>query len=719
MQPARVVGQLAGWWQREASPRRAYVVAAVLGLTVYLLVFGIGFAIGESPYWNFPLGDHCPYVIGYRYFLHEPWHWRVFVSRTMDVPYTKSIAFTDSVPLWALVNKMVATVTPSWRAFSIRAYLGLWYGLCYVLQACMGVAIVRALGQRSWRGVILGALFFLAIPAWTMRFVHASLSAQFLLLWALYMYLRIPGGAAAPRRLRVVSVVQLAAAALINPYLTVMSLGIFVASVLRSRRLRSSATWIPIGIAAIALASWLAGYFAHEAKISMFGFDSASANVLTWFIPRQSGVFGGRGWIDPTGYQYEGSAYLGLGILVLLALFAPRARQVKGVIRRHAWLFALTAGAGLFALSSRIFFGPYQLAQFTMPHALGWVVNQFRCPGRFVWVPTYVLVAYLVAWGLRRYSTGWQALVMPVLAAAQLVDVSGSWVVSREHTRGPDNTPVDRVAWQQLVHAHDAVVVYPSYDCVLDGRPEIDIVSLEIEYLASERALPINGVYSARPTRDCARDTAALATTTVEDRTLYVLLDRMSRYADRLEALGAACADFAYGRVCSKVTPAVDRAERDGILTPTPSLGVPLHYGAKLELGPEAAMAYLEHGWSWSDPSGRWSDGPAATIVFRLTGAPPPKVALKLQAASVVCGLRREDNVAVLLDGVTIATLHFDASHNDANVVRTIPISDPSLLQRPLVSLEFRPEDFRALDHVRCNRDPRQLGVLLRSLAFE
>ena len=193
---------VAVWWEAEASSRKAYALAAALGLVAFCVVCGPTFALGTSRYWDMPTQDHRAYMIGYRYFLAEPWHWPVFTTHTMSVPFVKSIAFTDSIPIWALLHKAIGTVIPPWDAVSARAFLGLWYVTVFVLQACLGVAILRQLGQRTWGAAVATAVVFLALPEWSFRFHHASLDAQWLILWALLMYLRTPrrraGAAPAP-----------------------------------------------------------------------------------------------------------------------------------------------------------------------------------------------------------------------------------------------------------------------------------------------------------------------------------------------------------------------------------------------------------------------------------------------------------------------------------------------------------------------------------------
>ncbi len=719
--PTALRDRLAAWWVTPARSLHAYAIAAAIGLLAYLIVYGPGHMFGTSAYWGLPQEDSRAYLMGYRYFLHEPWHWPVFVTHTMNVPYGKSIAFSDAVPIFALLNKAIATVIPPWGTFTERSYLGLWHALLYVLQPCFGVAILRQLGQRSRGAAIVTALFFLAVPSWILRYAHAALAAQFLLLSALYLYLRAPTRSIAPLRLQLVWLCQLAVAALVNPYHVVISLGFFAAALLKSRRWQTIA-WFPLGVAMSGLALAFGSYFSHEAQIHMGGFDMASTNMLSMFVPTRSGIFGDASWLpsaDATGLQYEGMTYLGLGTLSLLVLFLPRFRSVGTAIKRHPFLFAFVLGSWLLALSTRIYFGSHLVVGYELPHALRWVSDQFRSPGRFAWVAMYVAIAWLTRWGLARFTTGWQLAIMPLLAIVQLVDASGAWRFQHSYTQDTfaHFLPID--AWRPFVHAHDAVFAAPSYDCIqTETLPHLDHVALEIEFYASQRALPINGVYSARPTRDCGVDELSWRSIVPQDNTLYVVLPHAVRVATRLAALGATCARFEYGQVCTKNTAALADAIRSGALAPVEPPATPgVAFGTPIETAHDSPV--IGEGWSFAEPSGRWSDGPIASLIFHLTGDLPASPALEISAAAALCGKRTSQDVDVILDGELLSTLHFGAANNDVAQVRSIPIAHPELLRRPLLVLDFKPHDLRSPMKLRCNGDPRELGIRVAHVSFE
>lgn len=558
---------------RLAGPVRArqiYVVAAALGLLVYFCVYGPGHAIGSSSYWQVPQQDEQMALMGYRYFLHAPWHWPLFASDAVNVPYVKSLAFLDCIPIWALVNKALATVVPPWASFSEHAYLGLWHALAHVLQACFGVACLRALGHTSWRAGLVTAVVFVSIPTWIFRYAHPALSAHWILLWGLLLYFRTPVGMATPRRLALAKLGPLVVSSLVTPYHAAFSFSLYLPSVLRSRHRRTIAVWLPLGFAVTLFALWLAGYFAGESMRAQWGFEVESANLVGWLIPQRSGIVGDLTWIataQATPWQYEGYAYLGLGVLLLLALFALHARSLGKVIARHPVLFAVVVASCGFALSNHIYAGSHELLAYRMPWFLRRLKEQFRSPGRFVWVPTYVLTVFLLHWAFTTFATGRRFAVVVLAAALQLLDARGDWALQRVTTDGPQHPVLDQEAWRALVHAHRAVSILPPYGCVTGSdAPELDHASREIQFLASEEALPINGTYSARDLRHCAAEEAGWSTLALEPGMLYVVLPPARAAATRLEQQGATCGAFPAGWACSANAAAVERGMSAGAL---------------------------------------------------------------------------------------------------------------------------------------------------------
>jgi hypothetical protein len=713
------LARIAAWSTSPARARAIYAVAALVGLATFLIVYGVGHLFGSNAYWRLAQPDERMALIGYRYFLHEPWHWPVFITDAVNVPYPKSVAFLDCIPIWALVNKAIATVVPPWESFSAHAYLGLWHGLAYALQPCFAVACLRALGHRTWRTGLVTALFFIAVPTWIFRYAHPALSAHWIELWALNLYLRTPAGQPLRRSLGVAMVCQLVFSSLVSPYHAVMSLLVFAASMLRSRTWRTIAVWVPLGIAGVGLANWFAGYFATEAMRAQWGFRYESANMLSWFVPPRSGIVGDARWlanVDGTPWQYEGYAYLGLGYLGLMVLLLAHARTLRAVLSRHRFLFVIAAAAWVFALSNDVYLGSHHILHYPVPSLLRWITIQFRSPGRFIWIPSYVVMVFLVHWAFTRFSTGRRFAIVVAACALQVVDATGDWALQRLETRDARPAMLDLAAWRPLVHAHRAVFILPTYSCVTeDDPPPFDRASMEIQFLASERAVPINGTYCAREMRKCAAEERAWATLELQPDTLYITLPKATAIAERFAAHGASCGVFEFGRACSTNHAAMAEAMRRSILRPPPP-PTSLAPGQKLAI---AELPTLGGAWTAPEAGGRWTTSSVSSVPLHLEGEPPPGVSLKLRLQARLCGTRQAQDVDVLLDETPLATLHLDASSNDPSIARSIAIPDPDRLRRPTIVLQFRPHDIRAAARIGCGDDTRTLGISLSQLWFE
>lgn len=308
----------------------------------------------------------------------------------------------------------------------------------------------------------------------------------------------------------------------------------------------------------------------------------------------------------------------------------------------------------LVALSNRVYLGSHRVLGYPLPTALHWIQDQFRAPGRFIWLPMYVLVLFALSRGLALR----QRFVLPLLVIVQLVDVSGEWRAARQITAHPERTAVDRAAWEHLLAQSDAIAIYPADACNSDHD---FFPTTQIEFLASDLALPIDGVSSSRAVRDCAADTAMLASFTPQPRTLYVFVAPLHGLARKLATGGLPCAQFNFGDVCD-----TDRALIDSLHWPATPAPTPLAFGTAIDLS-DSETTYTELGWSWTQRDGRWTDGPIARVVFRTTGPPPPSPVLHVEGYTTACD---DPTVDVFVGGVPRGELHIDHHRADLPIAR-------------------------------------------------
>lgn len=441
-----------------------------------------------------------------------PWTWPLGRIQTLWYPVGTTIVYTDVLPLLAFVFKPFAAVLPA--SFQ---YIGLWLLVSCLLQGIFAALLVRRL-RPSATAVLAGSILFLLVPIFLGRFVHDTLTAQWLLLAGLWLYFRREP----PQQLlRDAWPWWLLAtiAALVHPYLSAMFLAITVTYWFRrswvehacSHRQTVAAVAVAIGLTL--LAWWVSGAFMIGYRDGGGGqpFGKYSFNLLGFLIPQGfSTIVPDIPLADPA--QWEGQSYLGLGMIALLCLLGIRELVRKEFFRwpRQHWPLLLMAIAmAAFAASTSLTMGTWKLTNIEVNSPL---LATFRSSGRFIWVPYYLILLGAVGATLRRFP----ALATTLLA---VVAVSGGWEFSQMHLRFAQlrtgtgwESPTQRLTdpgWSDLVHGRHHLTMFPPLACGNQAGPY-----LPFELLAAEHGMTFNSGYLARwdlraTERYCAQLTSA------------------------------------------------------------------------------------------------------------------------------------------------------------------------------------------------------------------
>lgn len=520
---------------RPAAPGGRVLPAAVLlGAAVAAWLYGWRVIDPASSAWLLH-GDPAQHYLGAVYFLSQPWHWPPGLIRGIGAGGADgSVMLTDALPLLALPAKLLG-----WPAH--WQYFGLWIVACHALAAGCGLLLLRRLGCPP-RALLPGALFFTLSPMLLLRaYGHEALQGQFLVLAALALALGPwrcwPWLALAPL------------AAAVHPYLAAMVLVLLLAAALAALGEGASARRQALGTLAAAplLAvgtAYLVGAFGLGGQLSAGGFGFFSANLLTWFDPMDWANFlarfgrdvaQGREWStvlpalgQATAGQYEGFAYLGLGMLVLLglalvtaALPAPGAKSQGAPVRHVLWLLAACLVMALLAYSHRPGLGSRLLFELPLAAPVQTLLGLFRASGRFIWPLTYLLMALAIARVGR--LPGGAALLVAALAL-QVYDLSDKFSELRDRFRhGPPGVAAAPTAavWGQALAAcpRAELLFWPGQD----GRWITPALA------AARAGAPITPLPLARPRpQDQQAQQAALLALAAgrnwRDDTLYVAL---------------------------------------------------------------------------------------------------------------------------------------------------------------------------------------------------
>ena len=493
------------------------LIPIFLGIVAYGFVSGFH---GLNPWeteWLLPFRnggiDSAVHYLGWEFFRQAPLlQWPLGLSPNLGQGSGGSISMTDSLPLFAFIFKPLLL----WSDKPFQ-YFGIWTLTCFVLQSVFGWKVL-AHWVNSRTCASIATCFLLITPAFVDRFTyHFALAGHWLILSAINLYFS-PNSAF--WKWMLLSCVS----ALIQPYLSLLVLAIYVASSV-SRLFGGQATKlvelkrILLILGGLLFCAYQAGTFVFGASSgSTGGFGTYSANVLSFVDPGYSSHTPEL-WSQSIQNQwqfegqYEGFAFLGSGILFLsialipslfesikiqYALFcclavivSPRILssisgvdqpQLTGIfgllvlsVAIMCWqkvrnkpikflpLFGTIAVVTIFSFSNRVFVGNHELVNIELPESILKLVSVFRVSGRSIWVAMYLVIFAILIVMLTRFR---RIVAVPILALAlvfQVAESRSAIAVNRSayHIAGPE-LPFGSEIWNSFGNRYKHLfIVHP------------------------------------------------------------------------------------------------------------------------------------------------------------------------------------------------------------------------------------------------------------------
>jgi Family of unknown function (DUF6311) len=353
-------------------------------------------------------GDPAWHLCGLLYFIRDSWTLPLGTLFSYGEGFSTSVVYTDSIPLLAIAIKLLATLT---RSYPIFQPFGLWFLLCFILQAWFSFRLAKLfIGERS-TCVLIGFLACFSPPFLVRGFGHEALMAHWLIIWALVLTLDEHGQ---QKALAVSWPLLLVVSLGVHAYIFFMCVALWAAANLRVLLVRPSPCRRVVLSAAGTTSSmlvfaYLYGYFMHVQK-AQWGYAHYKLNFLAPLNP--------MGWSivlpsfrDMTGGEYEGFNYFGLGILIILLVASFRGSSDSPFRLGDKILFmsllvgsaiALTPRLHIGVLRRRVSFGLLIAGALVFAYGL---LPLCSIPGtgalrRHMWRPIMSLTALLVGAGL-------------------------------------------------------------------------------------------------------------------------------------------------------------------------------------------------------------------------------------------------------------------------------------------------------------------------------
>ena len=458
-------------------------------------------------------------------------------------PLPIQITMFDLIPVLAVPLKLMSPWLP--ETFQ---YLGPIFILNVGLQGLFACLFFEeALAERRPRpelraSLILAALFIATAPILFVRFRfgHPTLTAQWLIVAALWLYARSSRVSVANTLAAFTLLLFLAGG--INPYLLVMTTGVYGAALAKlaaERRLgwrEDGLALAPVSAAfgALVLFGFLNLHGPGVIPGQGYGYFSANLNSL---VNPMDGPLGSS--LLPSlplwgRDQYEGYGYLGVGALVFVIASVVYARMHKQLYDTFSLpLLTVAAGSLLLAASLIITFGNSMVMFVDLPDSISDILIIFRSSGRFIWVTIYILLS-LGGFLLLRYAPPRTSFaVLSVAALIQIADLARPFADLRRQFSELKSLRFDSPIYAGLGQAHRTLIVLPPWQCRKDRDYAIGQFE-PISLIAMENGLRTNSFYSGRLSLDqehyhCSDFPKAFRDAKPDNQTAYMFTPRAFR----------------------------------------------------------------------------------------------------------------------------------------------------------------------------------------------
>jgi hypothetical protein len=445
-----------------------FLLSGAIGAAIFIFAFGVSVINPTNDAWiRGGVGDMSQHYIGWLFYRQSEWGFPVGLIKDLAYPHGVGITFMDSIPLFAIPFKLFASILPS-----TFQYFGIWGLISYFLMGGFAALIIKRLTDKNAFAVIASAIFSLSPIVLDRMFSHTALAGHWIVLAGILALISITRQTTAKQFVIRWTVVMILSAC-IHPYFVPMNAALLVVSTILTHRNSWSRTAIRVGVplGAMVVVFWAIGGLSVGGSVGAegLGFYGLNLNSLinplgySLFLMNQPGTPG----------DYEGYAYLGYGVLLLLAIVGyilaqsvdkTTIKRVKSFVKNMPWqwiaITVLTLGLLVAAIGPKIHIGATEIA-INLPDKIEKAWSVFRATGRLFW-PVYYLIILgiilVVFKHLSKKATYKSLLVFFVaIVLVQGVDILGSAREQARREKFVGNSPITHEsaintdAWNQAM----------------------------------------------------------------------------------------------------------------------------------------------------------------------------------------------------------------------------------------------------------------------------
>ena len=485
--------------------RKNCVIAASLGGSAFLLIYGIKILNPQYTDWLLMGGDPSQHYLGWEFYRRSDWFFPLGLTDQLAYPLKTSVIYTDSIPLFAVFFKLFRHILPA--QFQ---YFGIWGLLCFILQ---GYYAARILSERiSYRiAVLIGSVSFILSPIMIFRmYYHTALAAHWLILLAIYFFTKhekeYMGILKPVMQWGILGILTGSIHMYFVPMCGAILLGYILCSVWKAKKISIKFMYPGISFSAgLVLTVYLLGGFSSGVDVGTNNLGLFSFNLNDFFNPMSfSSILKNTSlwnWPFYTQGQYEGFAYLGLGIILLciigaVAVIIKLAKKKKPTVYQ-IMIGLMSIGLIVFAASPTITWNDKLVLQLPYSSTLYKYWGIFGSSGRMAWPVVYFLMLFGICSIANSMVLERKKLPIAVLLLACLVqigDLSGQLYRRHENysNEGVYQSPLVGTVWDDIVSSGK----YKNIVWVTHNIEHTDIIQTAI--LAMKNQMTMGNFYFAR-----------------------------------------------------------------------------------------------------------------------------------------------------------------------------------------------------------------------------
>ena len=504
------------------------LTGALLGALVFLILYGVRVLDPTCVDWilNNPSPDPAQHYLGWVFYRRSGWHLPYLGANYSSIyPYRTSILYTDSIPLLAVLGKLLGGILPA--RFQ---YLGLWGLFCYAMQGGLAQALIARVGgvrpgdtAKNWASV-LGAGVLVLFPALNIRmFAHTALAANWLVLLALWLWLCAEQSENRPTAAKLClwwGILGLLCAGIHLYYLPMVGMVLVAACVQRALEKRGPAAVV------LPVAS-----FCGAALAELFVLGAFAANFAGYSNGYLSGADLANLFVPGLGASWEQEIYAGLGttIAVVLALvwLLVQHKQAGAFFCRHknvviAALVLLVLDA-IAAMGNTVTFAGRTLFTVPIPQALMDFWAMFSSCARLAWLAGMLLAVAACGLVLRFWQGAAAAVLLALCAAAQgfgqRAELAKRFAAYHDAAYYENTTQLTDPAWEQLAASGQFThLAFASFDFEHDEF-------WDLAAFAADHGWTSNSFYMGHMDGNLAAVTLAGEMNALAPDTLYAFVD--------------------------------------------------------------------------------------------------------------------------------------------------------------------------------------------------